>query len=359
METRASKKRSNTKQNLQLVVPKRQRVVFSKLPDLNLRVYQTRQKLQSQINPNLKKSTTTTTKTLPFLNNSNLDKPVYNKTNAECDHQQIIEPYVSDIDDYHRTFEKKGRPTVGYIENVQSEVTINMRGTLVDWLMKVADKFKLLPETLHLCISYIDRFLSLKSVTETNLRLLGVSSMLIASKYEEIASPKAVAFCKIADNTYELSEVLKMEAEILKSLNYEMGNPNVTTFLKRFVGLAYGNQKNSNLQFEYLCDYLADLSLLEYESIRFLPSVVAASVIFLARFIIQPEVHCWTPSLCECLGYKSSELKECVVILHDLYFSRRAASLKILRNKYNRKKFKSVANLPSPLEVPTHYFEEA
>lgn len=45
-----------------------------------------------------------------------------------------------------------------------------------------------------------------------------------------------------------------------------------------------------------------------------------------------------TPSLCECLGYKSSELKECVVILHDLYFSRRAASLKILRNKYNRKK---------------------
>lgn len=107
METRASKKRPNTKQNLQLVVPKRQRVVFSKLPDLNLRVYQTRQKLQSQINPNLKKSTTTTTttKTLPFLNNSNLDKPVYNKTNAECDHQQIIEPYVSDIDDYHRTFE--------------------------------------------------------------------------------------------------------------------------------------------------------------------------------------------------------------------------------------------------------------
>lgn len=70
---------------------------------------------------------------------------------------------------------------VGYIENVQKEVTINMRGTLIDWLVKVADKYKLLPETLHLCISYIDRFLSLQSVNETYLTLVGVSSMLIAA----------------------------------------------------------------------------------------------------------------------------------------------------------------------------------
>ncbi|CAK8568329.1 unnamed protein product [Lathyrus sativus] len=355
METRASKKRANTKQNLQLVVPKRRRVLFSEIPDLNVRVYQTRQTLQSQINPNLKRPTTTL---LPFLRNSNLDKPIYNKTNVECDHRQIIKPYVSDIDDYHRTTEKTRRPMVGYIENVQREVTTNMRGTLVDWLVKVADKYKLLPETLHLCISYIDRFLSLKSVSETNLRLVGVSSMLIASKYEEITPPNAATFCKIADNNYDLSEVLKMEIDILKSLNYEMGNPNVTTFLKRFVELACGNQKNLNLQFEYLCNYLADLSLLDYECIRFLPSIVAASVIFLARFIIQPEVHSWTPSLYECLGYKSSELKECVVILYDLYFLRRATSLKTLRNKYIKKKFKCVANLPSPLEVPTSYFEE-
>ncbi|CAI8599294.1 unnamed protein product [Vicia faba] len=321
METRASKKRANTDQKSQLVVPKRQRVAFSKIPNLNFRVY--------------------------------------NKTNVKCDHQLIIEPYVSDIDHHHRTMEKKRRPIVGYIEDAQKEVTINMRGTLVDWLMKVADEHKLLPETLHLCISYIDRFLSLQSVPEIYLALLGVSSMFIASKYEEITPPKAVAFCKITENAYHHSEVLKMEAHILKSLNYEVGNPNVTTFLKRFIGLANGNQKNSNLQFEYLCNYLADLSLLEYECIRFLPSVVAASVIFLARFIIQPEVHPWTPLLCESLGYKSSELKECVVILHDLYFSRREAYLKTLRNKFNLKKFKCVANLPSPPEVPTHYFKEA
>jgi cyclin A len=56
-----------------------------------------------------------------------------------------------------------------------------MRGTLVDWLVEVADEYKLLPETLHLSVSYIDRFLSLNTLNRRKLQLLGVSSMLIAS----------------------------------------------------------------------------------------------------------------------------------------------------------------------------------
>ncbi|KAI5417366.1 putative cyclin-A3-1, variant 3 [Lathyrus oleraceus] len=84
-----------------------------------------------------------------------------------------------------------------------------------------------------------------------------------------------------------------MEAEILKSLNFEMGNPHVNTFLNEFIGFATENQKTSKLQMEFLCNYLAELSLLDYECIRFLSSTVAASVIFLARFIIRPGVHPW------------------------------------------------------------------
>jgi cyclin A len=77
--------------------------------------------------------------------------------------------------------QKKRRPMVGYMENVQLDITSNMRGTLVDWLVEVADEYKLLPETLHLSVSYIDRFLSLNTVHRSKLQLLGVSSMLIAS----------------------------------------------------------------------------------------------------------------------------------------------------------------------------------
>ncbi|PNY17066.1 cyclin-a3-1-like protein [Trifolium pratense] len=352
METRASKKRSNTAQQPpSVIVLKRQRVVLGEIPDLSFPQFQPKQKLQVRRNPNLNNSATD----LPSIDsNLDLDKPIYNKTNAK----QNTDPYVSDIFNYLRTMEKKRRPMVGYMENVQTGITSNMRGTLVDWLVEVADEYKLLPETLHLSISYIDRFLSIQPVKRSNFQLLGVTSMLIASKYEEITPPKAVDFCEITDNSYDLEEVIKMEADILKSLNFEMGNPNVITFLKRFVGIASENKKTSNLQFEYLCNYLAELSLLDYECIRFLPSIVAASVIFLARFIIRPRVQPWTSYLCECLGYKYAELKECVLILHDLYLSRRAASFKAVRDKYKQKKFKYVANLPSPPEIPHNYFEE-
>ncbi|CAJ2640931.1 cyclin-a3-1-like protein [Trifolium pratense] len=349
METSASKKRANTAQQPpSVIVLKRQRVVLGEIPDLSFPQFQPKQKLQVRRNPNL-----------PSID-SNLDKPVSRNNNPIRSNEQIDEPYVSDIVDYLCTMEmqKKRRPMVGYMENVQTDITSNMRGTLVDWLVEVADEYKLLPETLHLSVSYIDRFLSLNSVNRSKLQLLGVSSMLIASKYEEITPPEAVDFCKITDNTYDLAEVLKMEADILKSLNFEMGSPNVSTFLKRFVGIASENPKTSNLQFEYLCNYLADLSLLDYECIKFLPSVVAASVIFLARFINQPGVHPWTSLLCECSGYESADLEECVTMLHDLYLSRREASLKAVREKYKQQKFEYVANLPSPPEVPSNYFEE-
>lgn len=48
-----------------------------------------------------------------------------------------------------------------------------------------------------------------------------------------------------------------------------------------------------DLQLEFLGSYLAELSLLDYNCVKFLPSLVAASVIFLARYIIWPKVHPW------------------------------------------------------------------
>jgi hypothetical protein len=49
----------------------------------------------------------------------------------------------------------------------------------------------------------------------------------------------------------------------------------------------------SELQFEFLCSYLAELSLLDYNCVKFLPSMVAASVVFLARFMLSPKTHPW------------------------------------------------------------------
>ncbi|KAF5817578.1 putative cyclin domain-containing protein [Helianthus annuus] len=279
---------------------------------------------------------------------------------ASTSDPQMCEEYAGDIDEYLRNMEMevKRRPLANYIEKVQKDVTVNMRGVLVDWLVEVAEEYKLLPDTLYLTVSYIDRFLSLNVLNRQRLQLLGVSSMLIASKYEEISPPHTEDFCYITDNTYTKQEVVKMEAEVLKTLKFEMGNPTVKTFVRRFTRLAQEDYDTPNLQLEFLGYYLAELSLLDYSCIKFLPSMVAASVTFLSRFMLKPESHPWNLELEQLSGYKPSDLKECVEILHDLQSSRRGANLVAIREKYNQHKFKCVSGLSSPSVIPTSFFED-
>uniref|UniRef100_M8BS03 Cyclin-A3-1 n=1 Tax=Aegilops tauschii TaxID=37682 RepID=M8BS03_AEGTA len=187
----------------------------------------------------------------------------------------------------------KRRPAADYIERVQVDVTPNMRGILVDWLVEVAEEYKLVSDTLYLTVSYIDRFLSANSLNRQKLQLLGVSAMLIASKYEEISPPNVEDFCYITDNTYMKQELVKMERDILNNLKFEMGNPTAKTFLRMFIKSGQEDKKYPSLLLEFMGSYLTELSLLDYGCVRFLPSAVAASAVFVARLTLNPDSNPW------------------------------------------------------------------
>ncbi|XLU35299.1 hypothetical protein S245_071365, partial [Arachis hypogaea] len=113
---------------------------------------------------------------------------------------------------------------------------------------------------------------------------------------------------------WDANQVVEMEADILKSLKFELGGPTVKTFLRRFSKVAQESKDTSDLQFEFLTSYLAELSLLDYNCVKFLPSLVAASVVFLARFMPSPKTHPWNAALYQLTRYKPAELKECAQI---------------------------------------------
>ena len=89
----------------------------------------------------------------------------------------------------------------------QSDINHSMRAILVDWLVEVAEEYKLLPQTLYLTINYIDRFLSVMSVLRGKLQLVGTACMLVAAKYEEIYPPDVSDFVFITDDTYTTKQV--------------------------------------------------------------------------------------------------------------------------------------------------------
>lgn len=266
--------------------------------------------------------------------------------------------YTSSIYRYLHSLEMEGnrRCLSNYMREVQDDVSGNMREILVDWLVEVAEEYRLVSDTLYLTVSYIDRFLSSQALSRNNLQLLGVSCMLIASKYEEISPPQVESFCHITDNTYTKDQVLDMEKQVLKSLNYEMGAPTTINFLRILLKAAQENCESSDLQFELLSCYLAELSLLEYGCMRFLPSMIAASAVFLSSFTIQPQMHPWSMALQRHSGYRPSDLKECVLAIHDIQLNRKGSSSRAVRDKYTQNKFKHVATLSPPSEVPGCYF---
>ena len=109
-----------------------------------------------------------------------------------------------------------------------------MRGVLIDWMVGVHLRFKLLQETLFMTVEVMDRFLSMQAVSRSKLQLVGVTSMLIASKYEETYPPIVSDMITISDNAYSRAEVLAMESTILKTLDYNLGTPLPLHFLRRY-----------------------------------------------------------------------------------------------------------------------------
>uniref|UniRef100_A0A8R7U8K1 Cyclin-A3-1 n=1 Tax=Triticum urartu TaxID=4572 RepID=A0A8R7U8K1_TRIUA len=241
---------------------------------------------------------------------------------------------------------------------MQKDISATMRGILVDWLVDVVDEFNLLADTLYLAVSYIDRFLAASVVTRDKLQLLGVASLFVAAKYEEIHVPKLDKFSDITDGTYTNQQVVKMEADILKYLNFQMGSPTVRTFLLRFLISCRGGNCASAKRLELMCCYLAELSLLDYDCIRFLPSVIAAACLFLARFTISPKICPWNFTLQEKTGYKVSDLRSCILRIHDLQLGRQYSNLKAIKSKYSERKFGCVSMMASSEEIPASLLKD-
>ncbi|RWV94276.1 hypothetical protein GW17_00043194 [Ensete ventricosum] len=111
---------------------------------------------------------------------------------ADAEDQLAVVDYIEDIYKFYRSAEHRSRPR-GYMDS-QVEINAKMRAILADWLIEVHHKFELMPETLYLTFYIIDRYLSMGVVLRREFQLVGMSAMIIASKYEEIWAPQV---CKV------------------------------------------------------------------------------------------------------------------------------------------------------------------
>ncbi|XP_009106401.1 cyclin-A1-2 [Brassica rapa] len=269
---------------------------------------------------------------------------------------QLCGAFACDIYEHLRSSEVKKRPAFDYMERVQSNINASMRTILIDWLVEVAEEYRLLPETLYLAVHCLDRYLSGNVITKQNLQLLGVSCMMIAAKYEEVCVPQVESFCYITDNTYSRNELLEMESSVLNYLKFELTTPTAKCFLRRFVRAAQGRKEVSSLLFESLASYFSELSLLDYAMLRYAPSLVAASAVFLAQYILHPSTKPWSSTLEHYTSYRAKHLEACVKNLLQLCHESPSADVVAVRKKYSQDKYKFAAKKFCPTSLPQELF---
>nr|XP_034370257.1 G2/mitotic-specific cyclin-B1-like isoform X1 [Arvicanthis niloticus] len=211
----------------------------------------------------------------------------------------LCSEYVKDIYAYLRQLEEEQSVRPKYL--LGHEVTGNMRAILIDWLIQVQMKFKLLQETMYMTVSIIDRFMQNSCVPKKMLQLVGVTAMFIASKYEEMYPPEIGDFAFVTNNTYTKHQIRQMEMKILRVLNFNLGRPLPLHFLRRTSKIG-----EVDVEQHTLAKYLMELSVLDYDMVHFAPSQIAAGAFCLALKILDNGE--WTPTLQHYLSYTEESL---------------------------------------------------
>ncbi|RDD45684.1 Cyclin-F [Trichoplax sp. H2] len=239
------------------------------------------------------------------------------------------------------------------VNRIQLELNDRMRYILIDWLVEVAEMKEFSSEMLCNAIDLVDRYLEINPIPRSNLQLLGISCMVIASRYHcvDIMTIREAAW--LTDNTYKYDEVVRMIGEVFAAVNGEIRTPSAFDYLKIFCTISEVSQKCT-----YLASFILELSWLFLENSRYKSAVKAAASLLLARVLIMGNELPWTEELKSYTGLSLEDLSSCVLHLYKKCLAEKPpkdyynSEVKSVHNRYSGPNKYNVAETDIPsLEV--------
>lgn len=266
------------------------------------------------------------------------------------DNPQLVSYYAKDIYSYLRQLEKSYTIGAHYMDYGYI-IRPTMRTILVDWLVDVHGRFKMLQETLYLSVSVMDSFLQVDStVNRKELQLVGLTAMLIAAKFEETWAPEINDFVYMSDKAYTSKEVLAMECRMLQKLDFRLGRPLPLHFLRRNTQAASQILDQVDVLHHTLSKYLMELTLPEYSFCHYLPSELAAAALCLSLRILDENdmdgSKLWNHSMVYYSGYTYESLEPLMGKLCGLIASADVSKFQAVRKKYACSKLYNISTIP-------------
>ncbi|CAM0903354.1 unnamed protein product [Alopecurus aequalis] len=272
------------------------------------------------------------------LKDASEDESLMDIDSADLGNPLAAAEYVEEMYKYYWQNEETSCVRPDYMSS-QGDINEKMRAILIDWLIEVHYKFELMDETLFLTVNIIDRFLEKEVVPRRKLQLVGMTALLLACKYEEVSVPVVEDLVIISDRAYTKGEVLEMEKLMLNILEFNMSVPTAYVFMRRFLKAA-----NSDRKLQLVSFFMLELCLVEYQMLKYRPSLLAAAAVYTAQRAISRCWH-WT-KVCEMHSrYTRDQLIECSNMMVQFHKNAGGGKLTGVHRKYSTFKFGCVAKL--------------
>jgi len=193
------------------------------------------------------------------------------------------------------------------------EINNKMIVVLIDWMMEVCAEFHLSRNTFHYSVHYVHQYMNeTKELPRVQLQLLGLTSLYIASKFEEVYIPKIQEFAKAAADGYTIDQIQEMEKSIVTIINWKFSPPTLSFWANyilnqwdlfiinntdtTFMHIAFKEKNNdSYIRFCHFF-HLIDLINMDIKSLQYNKQILACAVLYIL-LIIQYGAYTFTEIL--------------------------------------------------------------
>jgi hypothetical protein len=229
------------------------------------------------------------------------------------------------------------------------------RWVVLSWIREVIVEHKLSRQAFHLTTQLLDVFLSTENISQDNFQLISVAALMVALKtcdVEQLATNYLVEFVYDDENMTPDQNIkamddakrflMKFECKLMKTMKWDVMIPTVIDFLEhafQFATIASGNaisypfpdiirdyrddpsantiihQKYDTVFFARAAS-IADKAVMDYHSMKYSPSEIAASI-FWRVYSESSKEPISELLLMQATGYKLSALQSCIGFLNS------------------------------------------
>lgn len=240
-----------------------------------------------------------------------------------------------------------------------------MRAVVIDWLIDVHIQFHLLPQTLFLAINLLDRYLERTKTTKEELQLIGMTALILASKYEEILYPETHDAEFVTEGACKTQEILCMESKMLIVLEFSLTTItpyNLLDILTRRLKRAYDSiscgmyLSPSWKTLEMLARYILELQMIEYRMMKYCPSVIAMGSLYLCWKIlrtieIRKKILDWPQEMSHVINHDEKDVRDCAKDLYVIMRNAEKCPLQAIRKKYMSEEYERISLIKLPEEA--------